>query len=333
MKLTIFALVLAFIGSNCALAQGSYYTDDSPSVVQYRVETEVVFGHGAVLTDGQEGVKELWMDVYHPLEETAGPRPAIILTYGGSFHRGNPRIPYVGIGAQTTTMSQYAQRFASEGYVCFTITYRVAPDNPVIAPYEGFTEDDLDVEFFKSQAAITQANIIRRQMGLEDVTQETVVPIMKNAVIAAAEDLRKAIRYVKAESDTFGVDPERIGLLGFSAGAVTTVNVAYGMKEDVAAIVVNSGYPSVFDMDRLLTDKTEVPPALFHLAQFDYEVVEMELVPLFGKLDEIGAQYILSWVPSHGHFYPSGASTLTSKGERLSVFQGALSFFAEHLRN
>ncbi len=188
MKRTLLAIILVFIGSSYALAQSSYYTDDSPSVVQYRVETDVVFGQGAVLTDGKDDTKELWMDVYHPLEEATDPRPAIILTYGGSFHRGNPRIPYVGIGAQTTTMSQYAQRFAAEGYVCFTITYRVAPDNPVIAPYEGFTESDLDVDFFKSPAAITQANIIRRQMGLEDVNTDTVVPIMKSAVIAAAEE-------------------------------------------------------------------------------------------------------------------------------------------------
>ena len=89
-------------------AQGSYFTDDSPDVVRYKVTTDVIFGEGKVLKDGKEAVKKLWMDVYTPAKESKEPRPAIILSYGGAHHRGNPRIPYVGLGSQTTTMSQYA---------------------------------------------------------------------------------------------------------------------------------------------------------------------------------------------------------------------------------
>ena len=115
-------------------------------MVRFKVTPDVLFGQGKVLKDGKEAMKDLFMDVYYPIEESSDPRPAIILTYGGSFHRGNPRVPYVGIGSQSTTMSQYAMRYVEEGYVCFTISYRVAPDNPVIGPYEGIGEDELIVE-------------------------------------------------------------------------------------------------------------------------------------------------------------------------------------------
>ena len=189
----------------------------------------------------------------------------------------------------------------------------------------------LKIESMTSAAAVTQLNIIRGQMGLQALDAEGTETLMKASVIAAAEDLRTAIRHVKNASADYNVDPDRIGLLGFSAGAITIIDVAYGMKEEVAAVVLNSGYPAVFNMDRLLTSESEVPPALFHLAQNDYVVVEAGLVPFLGKLDEIGADYTLSWVPSHGHFYPSGASTLSSNGERQSVEQGILQHFNEHL--
>lgn len=317
----------------CAtLSQASYFNDTSPEVVRYKVVPDVIFGKGKILkAESKEGYKDLWMDVYYPVEESTESRPAIILTYGGSFHRGNPRVPYVGIGAQTTTMSQYAMRYAEEGFVCFTITYRVAPDNPIIGPYEGFTEDDLETDFFKTPEAIAQGNIIRGQMGLEKLTEENAVEIMKSAVIAAAEDLRTAIRYVKASSHEYNIDPERIALTGFSAGAVTTINVAFGMKEKVAAVIVNSGYPSVFNMEKLLESSSQLPPALIFLAQNDYPVVDIELKPFLKKLESIGAEYYFNWVPGFGHFYPSGATSLANDGSQMSVEQRSILFLKEKL--
>ena len=180
---------------------------------------------------------------------------------------------------------------------------RVIGGYPIIGPYEGFTEDDLDTDFFKTPAAIDQANIIRGQMGLEPLTTDTAVPIMKAAVIAGAEDLRSAVRFVKQSSDEFNVDPERIALMGFSAGAVTAINVAYGMQEDVAAIIVNSGYPSVFNMERLVTAESDVPPALIFMAQNDYAVVDMELPP-FLKRRQMNLRNVL-FVESRASFHAS----------------------------
>ena len=270
----------------------------------YEVDTDVQYGQGKVLRNGREDILQLTMDVYYPLESADSLRPAIILVYGGAHHRGNPRVKYVGFGSQTTSMSEYAMRFAEDGFVAFTIRYRVAPDNPVVEPYEGFTEDDLETDFLLDPAAISQANIIRGQMGLEPLTPDTSVPVLKSAIIAGAEDLRTAIRHVKRSSDEFKIDPDRIALMGFSAGAVTAINVAFGMQEGVAAVIANSGYPSVFNMERLVTDQSDVPPILMFMAQNDYAVVEMELPPFLEHLSNVGAEYYFSWIPSHGHFLP-----------------------------
>lgn len=315
-----------------ASGEGSYFTDDSPDVVRYKVTTDVIFGQGKILKDGKETTKDLWMDVYYPVEKSNRPRPAVILTYGGSFHRGNPRVPYVGLGAQTTTMSQYAMRYAEEGYVCFTITYRVAPDNPVIGPYEGFTEDDLDASFFGSPAAVEQVNTIRGQMGLEELTSESAPEILKDAVIAAAEDLRTAIRHVKKSSNKYNVDPKRIAIGGFSAGAVTSLNVAFGMQEEVAAVFSNSGSPWVFNMDKLLPNASDLPPALLFVSQNDYPVIMVSVGPFLKQLEANGVEYSFNWVPGFGHFYPSGATSLANDGTQMSVEQRTILFLKDKLQ-
>ena len=61
------------------------------------------------------------------------------------------------------------------------------------------------------------------ELSFDEVNAGNVVDVMKPAVVAAAEDLRAAIRFVKGHSEDYGIDPDRIGLLGFSAGAVSTV--------------------------------------------------------------------------------------------------------------
>ncbi|MDG3085500.1 alpha/beta hydrolase [Vibrio hannami] len=312
-------------------AQASYYTEGTVDVVRYDVITDVTYGQGAVMAENENTMMDLTMDVYSPVEMTDEPLPAIILTHGGSFHRGNPRIPYVGIGGQTTTMSQYAMRYAEEGYVVFTIKYRVAPDNPVIDMNEHYS-NDLLLDFFQTPEAIHQGNVIRSQMGLELFTEDNVVEIMRNAVVAAAEDLRTALHHVKAENATYNIDPDLIALGGFSAGAVTSINVAYGMQEDVAAVIANSGYPSVFNMDKLIDEESELPPGLFFLAQNDYPVVDMELKPFIKKLSSLNADYSFNWIPSHGHFYPSGVTSLGSDGSQMSVEQRSIEFLNEVLK-
>ncbi|MEM9990797.1 MAG: PKD domain-containing protein, partial [Bacteroidota bacterium] len=47
------------------------------------------------------------------------------------------------------------------------------------------------------------------------------------AVYRAMQDARSAIRYMRSEATTFGIDPSKVVMAGSSAGAVMTVNLAY----------------------------------------------------------------------------------------------------------
>jgi len=71
------------------------------------VETDVPYAN----VDGQT----LAMDVYEP--SGGGTHPAVLLVHGGGFSSG-----------RRTDMAPIAQRLSGEGYVAFTIDYRLAPD-------------------------------------------------------------------------------------------------------------------------------------------------------------------------------------------------------------
>ena len=62
--------------------------------------------------------------------------------------------------------------------------------------------------------------------------------------VEAAEDARAAIRFLRKHATTFRVDPEKITLSGYSAGAVTAMAVGYTQMAAHEGESGNSGYDS-----------------------------------------------------------------------------------------
>jgi acetyl esterase/lipase len=132
----------------------------------------------------------LW--VTDPTDNASPLRPAIIWVHGGGFKAGIG----AGYGLATDTAAQYARR----GYVGFSVEYRVdttsdcqwVQDNPPTAP--GYAEARARCE---------------------------------RAIGAAQQDTQAVIRWVRRHAAQYRVDPTKIAVGGFSAGAVTAANVAY----------------------------------------------------------------------------------------------------------
>jgi predicted esterase len=57
------------------------------------------------------------------------------------------------------------------------------------------------------------------------------------AIQEAAADAQTAVRFLRTNSATYGVDPNRIAIGGSSAGAITALNVGYSSSEDPSASV------------------------------------------------------------------------------------------------
>lgn len=60
------------------------------------------------------------------------------------------------------------------------------------------------------------------------------------SIVDATEDAQAAVRYFRANAETFRIDPDRIAIAGTSAGAITAMNVAFG-----ADVPETSGTPGV----------------------------------------------------------------------------------------
>lgn len=131
------------------------HTAAAPTAPEVTVQKDVPYGsaNGA----------QLLLDVYEPAERSDQGanrgRPAIILIHGGGW-----------TSFDKTTMRGMANFLAREGFVGFSVDYRLFHDG-------------------------------------------------ENRWPAQLEDVQRAVRWVRANAGKYGVDPERIGAFGHSAGA------------------------------------------------------------------------------------------------------------------
>jgi acetyl esterase/lipase len=237
--------------------------------------------------------------------------------------------PYEQFGGVHSMMEDYARMLAPLGYVCFVIEYRLVPDNPVpdIAPdAEGLQK----YELILTDAGIERLTLVRSEMGLSLLTKDDSL-ILWNGILAGAEDVKKAVDHVRNSADKFGVDSDRIALGGHSAGVGNTLNAAFGLKADVAAIFPMSPAVIGFDMTKVVHSQ-DLPPMLLLTAQNDLGAVLEGIPGLLTSVRKVGVTHEFVWVPGFAHFYPTGAVSLSSDGTRMSVGQRVVKFLKENLK-
>ncbi|KXX68017.1 alpha/beta hydrolase [Flammeovirga sp. SJP92] len=288
--------------------------------VNYDVDVvrNVNYGKGLILKDGRPTSVDLWMNIYKPVTTNNEKRPAVFFTYGGAFQRGTPHDRYEIDGQQDTSPEEYCMRLAKKGYVCFAIDYRLTPDFP-IPHLEGIDEHTvLNRDGIKLM--LDRASEVRKAMNLPplDPNNPEHIKIQSDAVIAAAEDLQSAIQFVKRNADELPVDQDKIIIGGFSAGAVTSWNVAYGLKEPVAGVFLLSGAPVVFELDNIKAGENH-PPILQFLAQTDLTGARIANPLMIQHYERTGVEYEFAWVPGFGHFYPAGATSMSGDAVRIPV--------------
>jgi dienelactone hydrolase len=295
------------------------------------VQTDVVYGQGLVGASAPGAhLRDLKMDVYRPLADGAplNARPAVIMAFGGAFHRGSKGTArFEEDGASDSAMGDYCYSFAAAGYTCFSVEYRLVPEDPALP-------DGLDPTLLlpktmvKDPVATARIDIVRGRMGLPLLDEHSREQLW-SGVFAAAEDLTRAVRFVREQGEQFGVDPERVALGGFSAGGLSAVNAAYGMGAPVKAVISLSGGLGGFDLRK--TARPGMPPGLFVIGQNDLPSVQGVTQGLLAELARTGIPTEGAWMPGFGHFYPMGATSLGSDMTRLTLKSRALRFLDRHL--
>jgi len=144
-------------------------------------------------------------------------RPAIIWLHGGGFA--------VGIDSMYSLAQGSGQEYAQRGYVSFSVEYR--------------TDTTLVVGTGTSTDRASLCQWVQDNENPGDPTWEARHDQCVSNIIAAQHDIQGAVRWIRKHAAEYDVDPNKVAVGGFSAGAVTAANLAY--RSDVGSIAYFAG--------------------------------------------------------------------------------------------
>jgi acetyl esterase/lipase len=186
--------------SGCEPSEGRYislgYFDPATDLT---TNPDVVYGEAPALPDGSMppgGVETLLLDVVMPKRDLDAETARPVVVW---IHGG-------GFKAGSKSSAQkWLKEWASRGYVAVGINYRLDQDN--------------------------RCQDIQDGRPVPPGEQEQCF----NAIVAAQHDAQAAVRWVRANAGSLDADPEGIVAMGSSAGAVTSLNMAYNAHDPGAS--------------------------------------------------------------------------------------------------
>ena len=156
--------------------------------------TTVTFAEGLPdLVDGHPTA--LRLDIYEPVGDTAEHRPVIVWIHGGGFTGGSRR-----------SHRDVATAYARLGYVTASVDYRTDPGN--------------------------QCGAVRDRSIADPDVLVTETERCERTLQAAQDDVALAIAWLRSHATEYRIDSTRIAVGGFSAGAVTAINLAQRQNTD-----------------------------------------------------------------------------------------------------
>ncbi|TAJ70174.1 MAG: alpha/beta hydrolase [Phenylobacterium sp.] len=184
-----------------------------------------------------------------------------------------------------------AKKLAEQGATAFVLKYRVEQTPPAPAVFM--------VEMMKRMRGL------QNPKGPDGKPLEHRLPPFATEPLAA-EDAAAAVKLVRARASDWGVDPKRVGFVGFSAGAITAANISTGEaagRPDFVGIVYGAlGTPVPAD----------APPAFIVTAADDPLLPARASIPIFNAWKAAGRPAELHIYERGGHGFgmtPKGASS------------------------
>ena len=218
-------------------------------------------------------VSQPTLTVFRP-DRAADSRTAVIVAPGGAFH-------FVTMEAESTKVGNW---FRNRGITAFVLKYRVLQTTPDhMNPKRLFGE------------TVKQTN-------------EETAPVFPLAVA----DARVALAYVRAHAADYEVLPNRVGMIGFSAGAMLALHVALHSPEAQGPDFVASIYTGMNDLMRPLTVPKWAPPAFFAVASDDQLG--------FGRVTaELYTAWLAAARPAELHAYAQGGHGFAMQQRGLPI--------------
>jgi len=289
------------IEPGAVVSRNQYVGVDSCSPYAVKTTSAIVYDTGTITYPATEEF-ELLLDLYAPDVDLSGKSvPSMVIIHGGAFYGGSRSQP---------ALVDYAARFAAQGYLSISIDYRLAGQVPELSPQFASLYDQIESEDGQEQ-------------GL--------------GMIAAMEDSLKAIAWLKNYAQEQGLEISALGLLGGSAGAVTALNVGYGLDDygfsvPEFKVVVNHWGNLAIDTDSSKPSITADEAALISVhGTEDPTVLYSGSVEIHARADEIGLTNELITSEGAGHGFSvnrlwdseSFEGSGYTKGERILNFVNA----------
>ncbi|VWX62966.1 conserved hypothetical protein [Burkholderiales bacterium 8X] len=286
--------------------------------LRVEIHRDLTYGHGLVQRSSPEGPRPrpLKLDLYLPVLEASSEaeaeaeaesrievgwrnrgaaRPAVVLAFGGAFHRGSKENDSFE-GGSNTAIAEYCERLARRGYVACAIDYRLVTEDPE----PGATP----VIASPQRIPTSRVDVVRRILGLPLATPDQ----LWRGIESASDDMAAAVHYLRTRAAEWQVDTDRIAVGGFSAGARTALNAAFGEKAPIAAVLSLSGFVDAEDLKRHLRSAGGKGPAtLLVSAEDDLDYVRDATGRIAEQLSGAGLACEQVHVPGAGHFYPAEA--------------------------
>ncbi|MEX2115129.1 MAG: alpha/beta hydrolase fold domain-containing protein, partial [Pirellulales bacterium] len=258
--------------------------------------SNIVYGTGP--TNNGATTMNLTLDLYRPtMIATPVPTstPAIVLVHGGGF-----------VGGDKLDMAPLAQAYAALGYVVASINYRMyfdLPPNSSPGPADGFTAPPPGYDTFADL-----------QLG-------------GNAINAAVDDASLAMDWLRDHAADYGVSPERIGIGGASAGAITSLLVGYNNPGNLPPTVVLSFMGSMYGTEAAI--QPGGPPALLYHGDVDTQVPYAGEVAVAQRMTDVGVYHEFYVAPGVGHTLNQAIFAMNFGS--ASLLQHNIDFLANHL--
>lgn len=282
------------------------------------IQRGVVFGRAAVYFTSPGGPiqKVLKLDAYLPVNhtQTSARRPVLILAFGGAFHRGSKENDAFESEGGNTSVAEYCMRFAARGYVACAIDYRLVVDDP--------DPGTTPVLLSSNGIPTSRVDVVRIKMNLPPATPD----MLWRGIEAASDDMATAVRFVRQRAAEWHIDVDRMAIGGFSAGARTALNAAFGENVPVAAVVALSGVMDAKDLRRHLQPGQTSPAVLLVTASNDLDYVVQDAPPMVRCLHDAGLDCQHVQVLAYGHFYPAEAAVADAPGKAATVEQTMVAF-------
>ncbi len=283
------------------------------------VTSDIDYGDGIIDATTSPVSADLFLDLYEPTGAgVPALKPGLILVHGGAWLLGSKDSSTFesspGSGDFNTPMHEYAAEFARRGYVCVSIDYRKILDDP-------------DGTGLLSTGGADISGIVSSVQGLISGSVTVTDDQVRDTLEAGAADTVKAIDWMIANAATYGIDPTRIGVGGYSAGAFNAIWAAYLADAPVAAVFSNSG--GIGSANTSFIDSPTDPPIILFHGDADLVNGVSESQSIHTQLETIGVPHQYFEMAGENHYYlrtrpmvesPSKLAPGASLEENLSLF-------------